>query len=128
MGHTVLNNCILWDNFAPLGPAIALIGFPFPAELTVSYSDVEGDEAGLYVQDGFTLTWGDGNIDASPQFVDSEFRLSPGSRCIDAGDSTAVPVWWQSPTCWRCLVPGAVRRRPAPRVTLTEAASRCLTC
>ncbi len=34
VGHTVLNNCVLWDNTAPLGPEIALIG-DFPAELFV---------------------------------------------------------------------------------------------
>jgi hypothetical protein len=37
---------------------------------------------------------GDGNIDADPLFVDpanGDFRLSPSSPCIDAGDNTAVP-------------------------------------
>ncbi len=35
-----------------------------------------------------------GNIAANPQFVDpdnGDFRLSPGSPCIDSGDNTAVP-------------------------------------
>ncbi len=44
------------------------------------------------VQGGFP---GTGNIDTDPDFVDpvnADFRLSPGSPCIDAGDNTAVPV------------------------------------
>lgn len=52
------------------------------ADLTVSYSDT---------QDGWP---GEGNIDADPLFVDPDhgnYRLLPGSPCIDAGDNTAVP-------------------------------------
>ena len=45
-----------------------------------------------YVQGGWP---GAGNIDADPRFVDpdnGDYRLSLGSPCIDAGDSTAVPA------------------------------------
>lgn len=48
----------------------------------VTYSDVQGGWPGI------------GNIDADPLFVDAEngdFRLSPGSPCIDAGNNTVVP-------------------------------------
>jgi predicted outer membrane repeat protein len=65
-------NSVLWHNS--------------PNEITGSvvatYSDVEG-------------SWpGEGNIDEEPLFVDPEncdLRLQPGSPCIDAGDTTAVP-------------------------------------
>jgi hypothetical protein len=70
-----LSNCILWGNSAPDGPEIW-----GPAIAT--YCDVQG---------GYE---GEGNIDADPQFIDPEsgdYRLSPGSPCIDAGDNTAVP-------------------------------------
>ena len=49
--------------------------------MSVTYSCVEGGHEG------------DGNIDAAPLFVDApsaNLRLSAGSPCIDAGDSTAV--------------------------------------
>ncbi len=51
-------------------------------DLAVTYSDVEGGWIGI------------GNLDADPRFVDpgnGNFRLLPGSPCIDAGDNTAVP-------------------------------------
>ncbi len=69
-----VTNCILWsdspDEFGGAGT------------VTVSYSDVQG---------GFP---GTGNIGADPLFVDpdnGDYRLQPGSPCIDAGDNTAVP-------------------------------------
>ncbi len=71
----------------------------------MSTSDVEGGLEAVYVQAGFTLTWGGGNIDADPRWADADgpdddveawqdndYRLGPGSPCIDAGDNTAVPA------------------------------------
>jgi hypothetical protein len=63
------------------------------ADPTVTFSDIEGGWSG------------DGNIDADPLFVDpdgpdddpntwedNDYRLNPGSPCIDAGDNDAVPA------------------------------------
>jgi hypothetical protein len=65
-------NSILWDD-QPLGG-----GFP----IMFSYSDIRGGALGT------------GNIDSDPRFVDpanGDFRLAPGSPCIDAGLNSAVP-------------------------------------
>jgi hypothetical protein len=87
-----MRNCILWGNASPAGPEIALKGI-YPADMTVSYCDVQGGEQGVFVQAGFTLYWGDGNIDADPLFVDQvdgDHRLRSGSPAIDAGHNWAV--------------------------------------
>jgi hypothetical protein len=66
-------NCILWNDV----PQEIYVHSGSPV---VAYSDVFGG-------------WpGNGNIDADPLFVGPmNFRLSPGSPCIDAGDNTGVP-------------------------------------
>jgi hypothetical protein len=73
-GGATLINCVVWNN----GPD------PLYATGFVSYSDVQGGWPGT------------GNIDVDPLFVapdNGDFRLSPGSPCIDAGDNTAVPEY-----------------------------------
>ena len=71
-----LANCIAWSSG---GSAASQLEGP----VTVRYSCIEG---------GYE---GEGNIDADPVFLDPEgddYRLSPASPCIDAGDNTAVPA------------------------------------
>jgi len=66
-----VTNCILWAN----GLNAIVGGMP-----VVSNTDVQG---------GFP---GTGNIDTDPLFVDAvagNFRLSPGSLCIDSGANNA---------------------------------------
>jgi len=73
--------------------------------LRISFSDVDGGLETVFVEDGCTLHWGPGNIDADPLFVDpdgpdndpntwedNDHHLFAGSPCIDAGCNWAVPV------------------------------------
>ncbi len=72
-GSPVLTNCIVWAN---VNGQIEI------ASPTASFSNVQGGVPGP------------GNIDADPLFVDpagGDYRLLPGSPCIDAGDNAAVP-------------------------------------
>ena len=95
-----ISNCTIVDNTATSGAggiycidgtatvANCVLRGNSPAEISgggtvVTYCNVQG---------GFA---GQGNIDADPLFVDPDnydFRIEPGSPCIDAGDSTAVPA------------------------------------
>jgi hypothetical protein len=103
--NVTVANTILSGNQAPLGPQINIQGSVSPSTLTISYSNVEGGQAEMYVNPDCTLIWGPGNIDADPLFVDldgpdddpntfedNDYRLSPGSPCIDAADNEAVPA------------------------------------
>jgi hypothetical protein len=73
-GVPVLANCVVWGNTN---------GQIETSSATVTFSDVQG---------GYS---GSGNIDADPMFVDpvqGDYRLGPGSPCIDAGENAAVPM------------------------------------
>jgi hypothetical protein len=78
-----MTNCIFWNNsVGGSTDEAAQIAGTTP---TIDYSCVQGWTGAL---------GGIGNIGADPLFVDpdnSDYRLSAGSPCIDAGDNTAVP-------------------------------------
>jgi len=68
-----VTNCILWGD----SPNEI---YNEGSELTVTYSDIQGDYEG------------EGNIDADPLFVDpgrGDYHLTPGFPCIDAGTDGA---------------------------------------
>ena len=74
-------------------------------KVSVDHCNIEGGIDSIDVQPGATLSWGPGNIDADPRFVrpgrwddagtpddtsddvyvPGDYRLLPGSPCIDAG-------------------------------------------
>ncbi len=75
-GTTILNSIVYGNGGIQIVNVAGAI-------TTVEHSDVQFGHAGS------------GNIDADPLFVDpdnGDFRLQPGSPCIDAGDNMAVPV------------------------------------
>ncbi|MCP4594130.1 MAG: DUF1565 domain-containing protein, partial [bacterium] len=67
-----LTNDILWGGTGVFGAELMVDRWEVTdtSWATVSYCDVAGGEAGVYVGDGSTLTWGDGNLEVDPQFVD----------------------------------------------------------
>jgi hypothetical protein len=98
----LVNNSILWGNTGTAGAQVAVgVG----ATTTVSYSDVQGGQAGIFTNSGF-VNWGAGNLDEAPLFVDpnaGDYHLQSfrgrywesmdlwvldvqTSPCIDAGD------------------------------------------
>ena len=86
-----ITNSILWGNRAWKGAEIWVGDTGFPSTLTVSYSNVRGGKEDAYVETGCTLSWREGNIDSNPRFAGPRnFRLRPGSSCIDAGTDADV--------------------------------------
>jgi len=94
-GAAAILNCVLWDNYAPAGPQLALEEEYWDPSVYVSYTDMSGGADAVWVDDDGLLEWGPGNIDADPLFLDpnnADLRLLPGSPCIDAADNSAVPA------------------------------------
>jgi hypothetical protein len=123
-----IDDCIFWDNTATSGSEVAAAAYqdppwgPFPPpppefpDVTISHCDIEGGQDAAYVEEGCTLVWAAGNINADPCFVaagywvdgndpnivvepndpnafwvDGDYHLLTGSLCIDAGDPNYVP-------------------------------------
>jgi len=112
----MLTNCIVADNTATWGAALACDSYQQtgPSHIVMRSCIVRNGADWLWNTDGSTLnlTYSDiqggwpaiGNIDADPLFTDpdgpdndpntwedNDYRLSPGSPCIDAGCNGAVP-------------------------------------
>ena len=88
-----LTNSILWgnspDNLNFQNPAWLTTD---SSSITITYSDIEGGEAGIVTNDSTTVYWGDGNIDADPLFTDpvnGDFTLQNDSPCIGTGQDGA---------------------------------------
>jgi predicted outer membrane repeat protein len=93
--YLVITNSILWDNAAENGSQVALTtGREQPAQLLVSYSDIQGGQGNVYVEPNGILDWNEGNLDSNPLFVDAnkdDFHLQITSPCIDVGDPNCGP-------------------------------------
>jgi hypothetical protein len=73
-----ITNTILWENATSSGNPVRLGPAPLPSSITV--------------EQGSTLNWGAGMIDADPLFLDpqdDDFHLTRVSPCIEAGDNFA---------------------------------------
>ncbi|MCD4817777.1 MAG: right-handed parallel beta-helix repeat-containing protein [Candidatus Cloacimonetes bacterium] len=83
--NPTFTNCIFWNNLPneiELDPAYG------PNEITILYSDVQGGEAGVVIQNEGTVHWLEGNIDEDPLFAfagEHLYSILEDSPCIDAG-------------------------------------------
>jgi parallel beta-helix repeat protein len=90
-----VTNTVLWNNCASLGPEIWIGITAYPSTLSISYSDVKGGQASVFVDLGCTLNWGSGMVDADPLFADplnNDYHLTVCSPCIDVGDNRAPGI------------------------------------
>ena len=90
-----LINCIMWDN---IPEEVNFSEYGYQSTITITYSDIQGGEAGIPTSGTGTVYWLEGNIDADPLFADpqnGDFHLtwvnfpipdSTMSPCIDTGD------------------------------------------
>ena len=84
-----LKNSILWGNSPD-----EIYFWEFESaghSITISYSDIQGGEAGIVTNDG-TVYWGEGNIDSDPLFCETQngdFTLASNSPCVGTGQSGA---------------------------------------
>ena len=82
-----LTNSILWGNSPD-----EIYFWEFESaghSITISYSDIQGGEAGIVANDG-TVYWGEGNIDSDPLFCETQngdFTLASNSPCVGTGQS-----------------------------------------
>ena len=89
---STLTNCILWGNTTSSGFQVALLD---NSSVAVNYCDVQGGLPGIDVDPTSLVTWGLGNTNADPLFVDAangDYHLQASSPCIDAGDNSAIPA------------------------------------
>ncbi len=105
-GGLTVANCILWGNTAPAGHEFTVrASSTYASRAFVRYSDVQGGRSQAAVDATSLLDWGAGNRDEPPLFVDADgadndaatwqdndFRLLPGSPCIDVGWNADVPA------------------------------------
>ncbi|MHC4463835.1 MAG: right-handed parallel beta-helix repeat-containing protein, partial [Planctomycetota bacterium] len=96
----IITNSILWGNSAKAGAEIALYsnsGHGRPGNMTISYSDVQGGQEGVFVDIDCMLDWGMGMVDATPGFAfEGDYHLVSYSPCIDTGTNNpygGLPGW-----------------------------------
>lgn len=83
-----IRNSIIWNNeislFTQHGDSITT---------HIEYTDIENGQNNLIISGYNTLSWGEGNIDILPDFVDpdiSNYKLNSSSPCIDAGNPSPL--------------------------------------
>ena len=98
-GKATVVNCIIWD----CPTSMLLTDSPYEEDrgshVTVIHSNVQGGQCSMSVSANSTVTWGDGNIDIDPEFVD------PGS---DDYHLHAVDARWGRQV-WKCRLWERVR-------------------
>jgi hypothetical protein len=89
----IISHSILWGNNAGNGPEISLRPSYNPSILTVSYGDVEGGLAAVYIESGCSVNWGPGNIDSDPCFVEPGYWADANDPNIVVEPNDPNAVW-----------------------------------
>jgi hypothetical protein len=94
-----IHDSIFWGNTAVTDGSQIRMG----EDATLTYSAIEGGQADIDINHGSSLTYGPGNIEQYPSFLDpngadddvdtwedNDFSLSSVSPCIDAADNAQI--------------------------------------
>lgn len=87
-----ISNTILWGNNPP---KIYFGEDRNPNKVTISYSNVQGGQAGIVKENKAAVNWGNGNIDAVPMFVDpnnGNYYLQAQSPCLSSANCQEAPA------------------------------------
>ena len=90
-----ITNTIFWGNSAAQGPEIYLGLELKPSTLVMIHCNVDGGSGSVHKVKGCTFTWGAGNLNADPLFMDpgaGDFHLPYNSPCRDSGSSAGVSL------------------------------------
>tara|TARA_B110000438_G_scaffold14259_1_gene13695 strand:- start:215 stop:9274 length:9060 start_codon:yes stop_codon:yes gene_type:complete len=117
--NPIIVNSIVWGN-TPQNIYFRAGEGSSPGYITFSYSDLQGGQDSIVTNDNGIVTWGDGNIDLDPLFLDADsgnYHLSDLSPVISAAiDSVQIEsVWYFAPTTDADGDP-----RPSPENTLPD--------
>lgn len=83
-----IKNTIFWNNIAPAGREMWIGSQSYKSDIDISYSNVMGGQASVYVAPNNTFNWLGGIIDANPLFeepINIDYHLTYESPCRDAG-------------------------------------------
>jgi hypothetical protein len=113
-GSVTVTNCIMWNDIATQGNEMYLHFYggdyyETHSTITVSYSDINSGQAGVYMGAGSVLNWAGTNINLDPLFASGtsgNYYLSQiaagqatNSPCVDAGGNYAARIgFWDSST------------------------------
>lgn len=96
--NMAVTNSILWDNTTANASQIKVGNSGAATSIQISYCNIQGGKDNIISDDNCTVEWGQGNIDADPNFINlgsltssesltaGDYHLLDGSPCIDAGD------------------------------------------
>jgi hypothetical protein len=96
--NMAITNSIFWDNTTAYASQIKVGNSGSATSIQISYSNIQGGKENIISDDNCTVEWGQGNINANPNFVNSsnlttsegltadDYHLLDESPCIDTGD------------------------------------------
>ena len=96
--NMAVTNSIFWDNTTENASQIKVGNSGAATSIQISYCNIQGGKDNIISDENCTVEWGQGNINADPNFVNSgsltvsesltagDYHLHDDSPCIDAGD------------------------------------------